>query len=348
MIKSIDEEITKSSSKVKSKKTSKQQTALIENYFNENIKPNLFAVSKVFAEAKKQMNLAEYKAFTLALSSIKWKEKCPDTIYLDKKQLADIVGVHSDVDHLSVDLNRAIGDMPNHSFLRFADRHKDIYVNGNFVRTIAMFKNVVRIRLEEEFLGLFGNLETNYITMWSEDIFNMSSERSVKFYELLRDNTDTRNDVNIAELGVKALKELFDIPKDGKGSYMSNGHFQRTLFERRIIEPLCEDLKKSKMLHLLVEPDGKAYEKMKKNGRVIGYRFRWTISMRPKVATAKEVKEIKERIDKNPTVLKVAKDIVKGEKKPKKTAKKDSFRNFEEREYTAEQYAELEKRLRKN
>ena len=38
------------------------------------IKPNLFAVSRVFSQARKQMNLAEFKAFSLALSSVRWKE----------------------------------------------------------------------------------------------------------------------------------------------------------------------------------------------------------------------------------------------------------------------------------
>ena len=134
----------------------------LEEYFEEDVKPNLFAVSRVFAEARKQMTLSEHKTLVYALSQIKWKEKCPDTLYLDKKEVAKVVGINSDIDHLSADLNRSIGEMPKHSFLKFADKDKGMYLNGNFVRTVAMFKNVVRIRLEEEFLGLFGNLETNY------------------------------------------------------------------------------------------------------------------------------------------------------------------------------------------
>ena len=91
----------------------------LEEYFESDVKPNLFAVSRVFAEAKKQMTLSEYKAFVYALSTIKWKEECPDTIYLDKKEVAKAVGIESDPDHLSENLYRAIRGMKKHSFLEF-------------------------------------------------------------------------------------------------------------------------------------------------------------------------------------------------------------------------------------
>ena len=243
-----------------------------------------------------------------------------------------MVGINSDIDHLSENLNRSIGEMPKHSFLRFSDKDKGMYLNGNFVRTVAMFKNVVRIRLEEEFLGLFGNLETNYLTMWSEDVFRMKTERAILFYEFLRDNSDTRLPINKGTVSIRKFKELFDIPKDGKGSYMtSDGHFARTHFERKVIDPVCEELSKTKMINLILQPGGEYYEKVKSGGKIIAYRFYWTVSLTPGVASAEEVKQIQERVDKNPGVLKVAKDILKGEKKKK--PEKNPFNNFEQNEY---------------
>ena len=118
---------------------------------------------------------------------------------------------------------------------------------------------------------------------------------------------------------------MFEIPKEGKGSYMrKNGHFDRPAFEKYVIDPLCEDLKKCKMIHLVIQPDGKPYEKVKRGNRVDGYRFYWTISEHPAVANATEVKEIQERVDKDPTLLKLSKDIIKAEKKPK-TKKTKAF-----------------------
>lgn len=310
----------------------------LEDYFDSTIKPDLFAVSRIFAEARKQMTLSEYKTLTLALTSVKWKDSCPEILYLDKKEVAKVVGINSDADHLSENLYRSIGDMPHHSYLRFSDKDKDMYVNGNFVRTIAFFKNKVRIKLESDFLGLFGNLDKNYITMWSGDIFKLKSERAVKFYEVLRGNSDTRQAMQTGTVGIKFLKELYEIPKDGKGSYVYKGHFKRSEFEAYVIDPICEDLARTEMIQLILQPDGKYYEKLKRGNRVIAYKFYWTLSSHPRVASAAEVREIQEKIDKNPEVLKVAKDIVKGQKEPKKNTKSGAKfnENFHQRDYDFE------------
>ena len=308
-----------------------------EDYYVEVI-PNLFAVGRIFAEARKQMTLNEYKAFSLALSRINWTHPCPDTLYLNKKELAKVLDINSDIDHLSQNLKRAIGQMPHHSYLEFDENGAKHYLSGNFVRTIAMYKNVVRIRLEEDFLNLFGNLDgkqevSKYITMWSGDIFQMRSERSVLFYELLRENSDTRFLQNSGTVSIRKFKEMFNIPKSGKGSYMrEKGGFDRANFEKRVIDPLCEDLSKTRMIQLIIQPSGKFYQKIKQGNRVIAYQFSWSITMMPKVVTAFEDKEVNERAVKDPKVMKVANDILKGEKKPKKI-KKNSFNNFEQRQY---------------
>ena len=322
----------------------------IEDYYVAEIqKSDLFAISRIFAAAHKQMTLNEYKTLTFALKNIKWTDKCPDTIYLDKKELAEKLGITSDYDHLSQDLKRAIGDMPRHSFIDFDDKGKEFYVSGNFVRTVALFKNIVRIRLEEEFLSLFGNLDgkqevSKYITMWADDIFQMRSIRSVLFYELLRDNSDTRVLQNTGTVSIKKFKEMFDIPKEGKGSYMRDKDgFDRANFEKRVIEPICADLSKSRMIQLILQPNGKYYEKVKRGNRVIAYRFYWAITTMPTVVTALEDKAVNERVVKNPDVMKVANDILKGEKKPKKSGKKNSFTDFDQRDYTKD--PDLEKKL---
>lgn len=312
----------------------------INDLLDMEIPESVFAVSKIFAKARKEMNLAEYKTFVYALTQVKFTQDMPHYVYLDKKTAAKIVGIHSDTEHLSVDLNRSIGELPKHSFLTFKDEELDIYDNGCFVTRVTMLKNKVRIKFDDEYLKLFSNLENDYITMWSSDIFGMKSERTIDFYEDLRLNSDTRI-TNSKGFGIKALKEMFGIPKDGKGSYMrKDGHFDRTAFEKRIIEPLCEDMANCKMINLIQQPDGKYYEKVKRGGRVLGYRFEWTISEHPKVATAAEVKEIQESVNKNPEVLKVAKDIVNGQKKEKK-AKKNSFTDVHQREYDYEDFEKM-------
>lgn len=298
----------------------------------------LFAVSRIFARARKEMNLAEQKTFVYALSEMRFTEKA-ESLYvkLDKKTLAGILGIKSDENHLSVDLYNAIKELTKHSYIEINDKDLDLQSSGTIISSVTRFKNVIRLRFNEEYIGFFTGLSENYITMWSSDIFGMQSRRSVQFYEYLRQNTDTRENVNQIGLGVKALKELFGIPKNGDGSYVrESGRFDRLAFEKRIIEPICSDLSKCRMIALLVQPDGKYYEKVKRGNRVLGYRFYWTYTSHPAVAAASEVKELQERVDKNPQVLKVAKDLLKG----KKT--KNRFNDFEQRKYDTD---ELERKL---
>lgn len=271
----------------------------LDEVFQEEVTPSLFAVSRIFADCRKQMNLAEYKTLCMALSKVDWTSDCPETLYCLKDDLCAVIGITSDIDHRSVDLNRAIGTMPNHSFLQFKDKDKDIYDNGNFVRRITFFKNRVRIVLEPEYLSLFGGLDKGYITMWSGDVYKMTSENAVVLYEFLRNESDTRLPVNDCTIGITKLKELFNIPKDGKGSYMrsaQNGGFDRTSFERKVIDPVCEELTKTEMIHLLIQSDGKFYEKIKQGNRVRGYKFFWTIS-NPKPVRVEKKEEAPEVID---------------------------------------------------
>jgi hypothetical protein len=266
------------------------------------------------------MNLAEQKTFVYALSQLKFTENAKtNCVKLDKKVLAKILNINSDSDHLSVDLYDNIKKLPEHSYVEINEKDLQLQSSGFIITAITRFKNVVRLRFNDEYMGFFTGLSTDYITMWSSDIFNMKSKRSVQFYERLRQETNTRKSINDYGFGIKALKEMFDIPKDGEGSYIrGDGSFDRSNFEKRVINPLCEDLKNCRMINLVMQPDGKCYEKVKQGNRVKGYRFYWTFTSHPAVATAEEVHEMQERVDKNPVVLKIAKNMMNGQKKPKK------------------------------
>ena len=138
-------------------------------------------------------------------------------------------------------------------------------------------------------------------------------------------------------MGVRAIKELLGIPKEGSGSYVKdNGNFDRTNFEKYVIGQLCEDLKNCKMITLILQPDGKPYEKVKRGGRVFGYRFYWTFNARPGISEKPEVKEIPEP---KPAAQAPAAPKLKRQTKQKE----NSFNNFPQRNYDSDFYAELEK-----
>ena len=90
----------------------------IEDFYNEQ-PDGLFAVSRIFARARKNMTLAEWKTFVFALSELHFTEEAKsDIVFLDKKTLAKICGVNTDSSHLSVDLHNLIRDLrPRYFFI---------------------------------------------------------------------------------------------------------------------------------------------------------------------------------------------------------------------------------------
>lgn len=279
----------------------------------------MIAVSKVFASAIKQMTLKEWKTFVYALMHINFTEKNSNVVRMDKWELVKHLGIESDATDLLHNLRRDIGQIHKHSSIEFIDKDRELWENGNFIERIGCYRDYVRIVFTPYYMPLFQELgkDRYYITLWADDLFQMTSERSVLFYESLRLHSDTRA-TNSRIYGTKDLKNLFGIPKDGKGSYMrKNGHLDRTGFEIKVLDPLVADLKKCKMINLLLYDDGKPYQKKYYHGRVTGYEFSWTVTDRPSIASAEEVQEIRQKVDENPKILKVAKDIVDGQKKPK-------------------------------
>ena len=317
----------------------------------------MIAVSNIFARARKQMSLAEQKTFVLALSQLEWtksSDKQSNIVHLDNKILQNVLGYKSDSTDISQHIWDAIKLLAPNSYIEIAEKDTGFFTSGSVVATITKRKGTdyVRVKFEEDYFPLFTGLGSKYITMWSTDIFQMTSKRSVQFYELLRqlsfDKYQVGENMYSYGWGIKAFKEMFDIPKEGKGSYVRDkGGFDRTNFEKKVIDPLCKDLMKCKMIQLVIQPNGKPYEKVKSRNRVQGYQFYWTLSQRPAVAEAREVKAITDRVDKDPQVLKVAKDIIAGKDNPKsqKKQKKNSFNNFEQRKYSDEEMKEIEKAL---
>lgn len=298
----------------------------------DNAPKPMIAVSKVFSAAIKQMNLKEWKTFVFALTKIRWKETNSRLAHLPKWELVDILGIKSDPTDVTEHLKRDIGGLPKHSFIEIDDKDRDFWESGVVVTRTRCYKDFVLVCFNEDYMPLFQELdrERNYVTLWSEDLFKMTSERSILFYESLRLHSDTRM-TNTRIYGIRDLKRMFGIPMDGKGSYMrKDGHFDRPAFERYVIDPICRDLEKCAMINLHILDDGKPWRKVKYHGRVRGYEFAWDVTDRPAVATAAEVARLKEKIDKNPKVLKIAKNIVDGQEKPKK--KNENTHNFDERE----------------
>ncbi len=302
---------------------------------------SIIAVSRIFAKAIKHMSTYEWKAFVSALTMIKWKEKNRHIVVFDKESLAERIGLNTDSNHLNRDLKEKLGNLTNDSFIAFDKNDEEGgWVNGNFISVVDCSKRgLIAIHFTPYYMPLFQQLtvENNYITLWADDIFKLSNENAILFYEELRLHTDVKKKTTTMQLSTRKLKELFKMPKTGKGSYTrANGKFNRPEWEKYVLDVVCEDMMKCSMITLCIGENGRLYRKIKNdNGRVLGYEFEWSYSKYPRVATANEVQELNQ----DPKDLKMLKDIKKGKKKPDKVAKKNNFNNFPQNEYN---FAELE------
>jgi len=73
------------------------------------------------------------------------------------------------------------------------------------------------------------------------------------------------------------------------------GGFNRSEFEHKVIDPICEDLSKTDMIQLILTTEGKYYEKIKNGNKVIAYKFYWRLcDPKPAIEEKSPEPEVKE------------------------------------------------------
>lgn len=301
----------------------------------------LVAFSKSLARAKKVMNVTERKLFFMILEKISWNKTDNDcTVILNKMDIIHKLKSEVNASDRSAYLRREFQNLAHHSEIRFTESDDD-WMDGFLIIGRKSDRKNIKVFLNPYYMPLLQDLGKNkeYITMWASDIYDFKTDRAYIFYEYLRLHSDTRR-TNKHLLTTKQIKQLFDIPED---AYMridkrtNKESFNRSEFEKKIIEVVCEELAKSRMIHLIRQDDGKLYIKKKKGQQVQGYEFEYIISDNPQNATAEEILDINQE----PELIKIAKDI----KKSKKKKTKNDFNEFPQNDYDFE---ELEKDLLNN
>lgn len=295
----------------------------------------LIAISKTLARAKDGMSMQEKKLMAICLSKIEWKSVANNLeIWMDKKEIMELLGSTIDSSDQSVYLRKLAQETVRHSELHFSGKDKDEWEDMPLFTRRKSTKNQLMMELYQGAADLVQGLECEYITLFLRDILRFDSNidglRAYTLYEHLRMNSDNRR-TNTRIISTKEFKELFNIPKDGKGSYMrENGGFDRANFEKRVIEPVLKMLGACE--HVVLhergqKPNGERiyYTKIKKHGLVQGYELMYTINKYPRAIKPETIIDVQE----NPVDLKIAQDVKEGKKKPKK----NKFNNFEGRKY---------------
>lgn len=299
----------------------------------------LFAISKAFARSKDGMTMTEKKLCSIYLSKLEWKNLNNEReIWVDKSEIMEALGSVMDSTDQSTYLRKLAQNMVHHSEMHFsgADRNEweDIPLFTNRKST----KNKLMIKLNEDAMPHLENLSCDYITLFLADILHFPNTiegmRAYKLYEYLRLNSDSRRRECETILTTKKIKELFDIPFEGEGSYIrKDGSLDRKNFELRVLEPVLKIL--AECSHVVLFDFGKdqkgerqLYNKIKKHGMVEGYELMYSINMTCKKIKPKTIIAMKE----SPQVAKVVQDIMNGEKKPRKKNIEKSDCDFEELE----------------
>jgi len=244
----------------------------------------IFAVSKDFAKAAKHFTVCEMKALAYALTEVDFRKPMPDAVVLDKKLLANAFGIKTKSGNRTNIIKKKIAKIATHSEIEYRDNEWNLSGEKTTIIDTVEFSPVEKIIISftEDGRKLFGNLQAgNYLIMSTGDIFRMRNINSAILYEYFRYMSFNTAEVNSIGIGIKRFKTLFSMPQDGPGSYMrKKGGFDRSNFEKKVLEPICDDLKKCQMIKLTLDGGNYLKERDTSGMRVKGYKFQWSIEMK--------------------------------------------------------------------
>lgn len=278
-------------------------TTIIENPLRggeNSLKDQMVAMGTLLAKAHKALSKTEYKLLIMCLTKINWsKTENKNEVELDKKEISEILGIAQD-SSMSAELRKMFMELMKHSMISWEDpTDKEIYEDGFLITNRRSTRGSIVVKFNPDYMPLLENLlkDKDFITIWANDIYNFDSKYSYLLFEELRLHCDTTK-TNYRVYSTRQLKELFGIPKDGKGSYMHDvpnkktgekvSTFDRSNFEKYVLDVAIKEINEGQMVQILpsLESKGKCYIKVKKNGYIVGYQFKYYV--RTKVVDAIE------------------------------------------------------------
>ena len=249
------------------------------------------AISKALARAKKLMSGIEYKALIMALTKIKWTQEGNDNfVELDKREVCEILGLNTNNTDQSTELRKIFKALAIHSWVKMDGVDKGEWDDGFLITRTRSTKGSIKVYFGEQFMPLLQNLlqDKDFITIWANDIYKFDSNSAYLLFEELRLHSDTSR-TNWRTYSTEQLKKIFNVPETGKGAYMhydkkqGKDVFDRTNFEKKVLDVAIRDINKGDMIRVLPIPEsaewrkGKFYEKVKKYGYIVGYRFKYVV-----------------------------------------------------------------------
>lgn len=218
----------------------------------------IIAMDNVLAMKSTRFAVEEQRLFYITLASIKPKQKS-NIIEIDKKAVLDMLGFKSQAQYSR--LRGMFKKLAHASWIEFGDN--EIFDDGFLFYKCKSTKRKIYIYVDVEYIPLLIELQPGFTRLLSDDAISFNSKFSMILYQqLMRLNNKGNYGVGFT---TKELKTIFGLSKD---DYVTKGHFDRGVFERRTINVAIKDInEKSKCIQNL------RYEKRKRNGRIQGYVF---------------------------------------------------------------------------
>lgn len=257
-----------------------------------SLQNQMVAMGKALMRAKKNMSLDERKLLIIALTKIKWTTT--DNVFeviISKLEIKEVLGWKCESSQLSRNVRKLADSLAKHSFIEMEGADKEKWDNGFLIPRHKGSRGNIHIFFAEQFRPLLENLtkDKDFVTIWANDIYNFKSLYAYLLFEDLRLHSDTTR-TNWRTYSTKELKNLFGIPKDGKGSYMHKNKdgkevFDRSNFEKYVLDVAIEEINNGQMVRILPfegmiatpKNKNKIYAKIKKNGFIVGYQFKYDI-----------------------------------------------------------------------
>lgn len=243
------------------------------------------AVSRSLARTQIAWSLEQKKLFTCILAKIKWTESNNSAVVeLNKGEVVEALGLALDSTDRSRRLRASFQKLARDSMVHWTDpQDADEWQDAFLITGIRSTRGTIRVSLNELFMPHLQDLvrRTPFLTFWSSDIYGFTSRFAILLYEDLRLHYDNRHLSNFRQYSTQELKQVFQL---GKNDYMrskSQGGFNRTGFERQVLDVAVAEINKTRVVSIL--PNGgadkngkiKFYRKIKKDGLIVAYELRF-------------------------------------------------------------------------
>lgn len=255
-----------------------------------------FALVHLVTSGYVEWSSLQRKLFAVVLGEIDWtKSGNSNIIEITAEEIAEKIDwdLGNNIRKIKEMLNDNLHAMARTSYISIDDPYTGEKITRNLIVGVRTNSTGATVEIDSKFLPHFENLyklsaneKKSFITFMQPDLLSFDSSFSYPLFMRLRSCGKSGGAINEYSMTTRQLKELFGL---GEEAYVrKDGHFDRTNFEKFVINPAIVDINKSETITILPWEDGKLFAKEKVRGKVVGYKFKFQIWDKKKITRNRE------------------------------------------------------------